>query len=126
MKQHLTLAALDEAVRYPDTPVYPGEPLRCEGDAEARTVARNLMADCHQDDLRDPSVVPHMGSALRRWIAQGPTHLVGDHGHLYEHGYARRQKLVLSILDGDHETITSLLDTARRRTALHYQEATSG
>ncbi|MFJ6085096.1 hypothetical protein ACIQI8_27180 [Streptomyces sp. NPDC092369] len=120
---HLILAALDEATRYPDTPVHQGNGLRNEGDGEARTVARNHMGDSHQDELRTPDVLPQMGAALRRWIAGGPTHLVDDHGRHYEHGYAERQAVIRRILDGDYDTITSLLDNALRRATANYQAA---
>ncbi len=126
MKQHLILAALDEATRYPDKPVHPASELRGEGDGEARTVARNLMSDCHQDYLREPKVLPQMGQALRRWIDGGPTHLSDDYGHEYERGYLLVQQQILRILDGDYETITDLLDEARLRATFHCEEAING
>lgn len=126
MKQHLILAALDEATRYPDKPVHKDKPLRNEGDGEARTVARNLMSDCHQDELREPRVLPQMETALRRWIDGGPAHLIGDHGGGYGQGYALVQQKILRILDGDYETITDLLDEARLRATFYCEEAING
>lgn len=126
MKQHLILAALDEATRYPDKPVHKAKPLRNEGGGEARTVARNLMSDCHQDDLREPRVLPQMDAALRRWIDGGPAHLVGDHGGEYEKGYLLVQQRILRVLDGDYETITNLLDEARLRATFYCEEAING
>ncbi|MGV9427128.1 hypothetical protein ACWDO7_22930 [Streptomyces sp. NPDC003656] len=119
---HLLLAALDEAVRYPDRAVYRNE-LRNDGAAEARTVARNIMADSHTDDLRKPAdVLPRMDGPLRRWIDRGPTTLVGDHQGEYERGNELVQKRVLSILNGNPKTITDLLRTARDRAVAHLDE----
>ncbi|MDT0435672.1 MULTISPECIES: hypothetical protein [Streptomyces] len=117
---HLILAALDEATRYPDKPAHRNQ-VRSDGGGEARTVARNLMSDCHQDDHRPVDVVTSMDRALRVWLQRGPTTSLGEPD--YEIGYALVQKTIRRLLDGDPKTIQRLLEAARYRAVRFHDEA---